>query len=239
VRKKLFLLDVALAALTAFAGFEARAKWIEARKRAEVVLGQTLKPQPPPPYTPAKPPQPLTAAAYGAVAQQMLFSPDRNPTVVVEVVAPKQMPELPAIYAVIDLGEGPTAIMAKKAGDPHQEVRVGQPIGDFKLVAVDSRQVVLEWEGKTLTRRVEELLDRKRVAGPAPPPVAAAPRVSAPGAAASSAAPVPSAPGMEVGGGMRMCQPGDNSPAGTVSGGYRKVVAASPFGSSCRWEQVK
>jgi hypothetical protein len=238
VRKKLFLLDVALAVLTAFAGYEARAKWLEARKRAEVVLGQTLKPQPPPPYTPAKPPQPLTATAYSPVAQQMLFSPDRNPTVVVEVVAPKQMPELPALYAVIDLGEGTTAIMAKKAGDPHQEVRIGQPIGDFKLLAVDSRQVVLEWDGKTLTKRVEELLDRKRVASSAAPP-AAAPRVSAPAAVASSAAPVLSAPGMDAGGGLRMCQPGDTSPAGTVSGGYRKVVTAGPFGGNCRWEQIK
>jgi len=35
------------------------------------------------------------------------------------------------------------------------------------------------------------------------------------------------------------CQPGDNSPPGTVADGYKKVRVNSPFGSTCYWEPVK
>jgi hypothetical protein len=40
-------------------------------------------------------------------------------------------------------------------------------------------------------------------------------------------------------GGMRACVNSDNSPAGTVHSGYRKVQTMSIFGAACQWEQVK
>ena len=45
-------------------------------------------------------------------------------------------------------------------------------------------------------------------------------------------------PGVDVGEGLKGCQVGDSTPAGAVVDGYRKVIAQTPFGGSCRWEKV-
>jgi hypothetical protein len=45
-------------------------------------------------------------------------------------------------------------------------------------------------------------------------------------------------PGLDVGGQERPCAPDDSSPAGTIVGGYRKVVSQSPFSKICRWVPV-
>jgi hypothetical protein len=45
--------------------------------------------------------------------------------------------------------------------------------------------------------------------------------------------------GVDTGGGIRACAPGDTAPAGTMSDGYRKIVSETPFGKVCRWEKVK
>ena len=46
-------------------------------------------------------------------------------------------------------------------------------------------------------------------------------------------------PGIETGGGHRTCAPDEKSPDGTVDRGFRKVIAKTPFGESCRWEPVE
>ncbi len=43
----------------------------------------------------------------------------------------------------------------------------------------------------------------------------------------------------DVHGGVKPCVAGDNQPAGTVVGGYKKVVSRTPFDSPCRWEPAK
>lgn len=37
----------------------------------------------------------------------------------------------------------------------------------------------------------------------------------------------------------RSCLKGDDSPEGTVTDGFRKVVAPTPVGVSCHWEKVE
>lgn len=239
MRKRLLLLDLLLLALLVVLGERVRQTWLEARKRESVVLGQTLKQLPPPPYAPLAPVAPLTAAAYSDVAQQTLFSADRNPTVIVEVTPPPPMPKLPAFYGLINLGNGPTAFMAVNPGGPHKEVRFGQDIGEFKLVKVTRDEIVLEWRGEKLTRKIQELVDRAAEQSPAAEP-APAPRAAQTSTTMISPA-RRSGPGMDLGGtgGQRACPPGDTSPAGAVVDGYRKVVKESPFGGFCQWEPVK
>ena len=60
--------------------------------------------------------EPVLATRYAEIAEKMLFAKDRNPTVVVEVKpeAPKPMPKLPALYGVMNLLDGTTAIMSEK-----------------------------------------------------------------------------------------------------------------------------
>lgn len=242
MNRRLILLDLALVALIALAGWRLRQNWLEARKRESVVLRVPQKPQPPPPFGPLPRVEPLAAAAYLDVAQKMLFSGDRNPTVVVEAAKPKPLPAFPVAHGVLNLGDGPVAILSEKPGSPHRGYQPGEKIGEFKLVAVNPRELVFEWEGQRIAKKVDELRER----------TASEPGVAAAAAAAESgrSGPVegisttvvaerPLGPGESAGGGVRACQPGDSTPPGTVVDGMRKVVSVSPFGRVCRWEPVK
>jgi len=236
LRRKLLLLDLALLGLVIAAGWQLRRQWLQARHREQMVLGRTVKPLPPPPVSPLPAIEPVRAAAYAEVAEKMLFSRDRNPTVVVEQPPEKPLPPLPALYGLIDLGDGLTAIMSEKPGGPGRGVRAGEKIGPFLLAALDRQRAVLEWEGRTVVKKLEELIPR-----------AAQPdNAAATSHAASAAPPQPvvqrpavSGPGPSIGGDVRACQPGDTDAPGTVREGYRKVVTQSPFGPICRWEPVK
>jgi hypothetical protein len=49
----------------------------------------------------------------------------------------------------------------------------------------------------------------------------------------------PAQVGNDMGGGFFACVGGDSSPAGTVSGGFKKIVTVGLMGQSCLWEQMK
>ncbi len=237
MKNRLLLLDLVLLALVVVLGMRLRQNWLEARKRADIVLGRPVPRLATPPHSPLPAVEPVTAAQYGVIAQQTLFSSDRNPTVIVEIAPPKPMPALPVLYGVMDLGNGPVAIMSEKSGADQREVRSGGTIGEFKLVAVSGPNIVLEWDGQKVSRRVAELMEKavapRPEAGGQPPRPAAAP----PPASVTSTN--VSGPGADAGGGIKVCQIGDNSPAGAVVDGYRKTFIDTPFGKSCRWEAVK
>jgi hypothetical protein len=241
LKKRLILLDLALVALIVLAGWRLRGNWLEARKRESVVLRASQKPLPPPPYAPLARVEPVAAAAYVEVAQKMLFSADRNPTVVVEAAKPKPLPAFPVARGVLNLGDGPVAILSEKEGSPHRGYHPGEKVGEFKLVAVSAQELVFEWEGQRIAKRVDEL--RPHTAGePGAAPVATAEPVRPAAVQASSvtvAQEQPLGPGESAGGGVRACQPGDSTPPGTVVDGMRKMVSVTPFGKVCRWEPVK
>lgn len=236
MRKKLWLLNLLLAALVAVLGTQVREKWLEARHRESVVLGQPLVPLPPPHYPPLAPVQPVRAISYAEVAQQMLFSADRNPTVIVEVKAPPKMPHLPVFYGLFILGGAPTAIMGENPSAKHQEVGIGQTVGEFTLRSIDRERIVLEWGDEKVSKRLDELVARDAK----PDSNASADRtpVTPPPQAQNTQTipkPVPAAPSFDLGSGHRACALGDTSPAGTVAEGVRKTVRDGPFGPICEW----
>jgi hypothetical protein len=150
------------------------------------------------------------------------------------------MPALPVAYGVINLGDGPTVILSEKPGAQHKAYRAGEQIGQFKVVAMNNQEILFEWEGKPVRRRLEELLDKKP---PAATPTPDTPQPAAPAApTATTLGPGggnKTGPGADMGNQTRACVPGDETPAGTVQDGMRKVVTATPFGNQCRWESVK
>jgi hypothetical protein len=241
VKRKLLLLNLALAALASLAGWQARQAWLDAERREQAVLRAPQKPLPPPPFAPLPAVEPATAAAYEEVAQEMLFVPDRNPTVTVEPAKPEPMPPLPVAYGVLNLGEGPVAVLSEKANAPNRAFAPGATIGAFKLLSVTAEELVFEWKGQRIARKVEEL--RVREGGEGAPPAggsaAHAANVPPPPQAVVQVAPErPLGPGEAVGN-VRACQAGDTTPPGTVVQGFRKVVSTTPFGSACRWEPVQ
>jgi hypothetical protein len=216
-------------------------------------LRAVVKPAPTPPLKPAPKPDPAPAANYLDVATKDLFSKDRNPNVVVEtpkVEPPKPMPPLPVVFGVMGLPSGTKAIMAEKSGASSRTVHTGDTIGAFKIVALDTQNVTFDWDGKGVSRKIEDLIDRSAAAPAANAQPAqgggspAAPAQNNQSAPAPVAAPTTAKDlGVEVGApgqpSSRACAPGDSSPAGAVVDGYRKAITQSPFGAVCRWEQIK
>jgi hypothetical protein len=238
------VLNLVLLLANAAVGWRLHEDWLAARAREQTVLHHAIRPMPAPTISPPKLPEPVIAASYGVIAEKMLFSKDRNPTVVVEVTPPppKPMPPLPVLYGLMNLMDGTTAVMSEKPNTRHQGVRPGDRIGEFTLVAIDNDEITLEWDGKPVTRRVDQMIDR---AAPVPGTADSVTPRSAQSASALSAASTPSrsptaaGPGVDVGSPkLRACDPGDASPSGTVSQGFRKVVVPSPFGNVCRWEPI-
>jgi hypothetical protein len=195
---------------------------------------------------------PPRAASYFEVAEKMLFSKDRNPSVVVDAPPPpKPMPPLPSAYGVMDIGSGPVAFLAAK-GQAQRGYRAGETIGEFKLLEVSPQELAFEWDGKTIRKKVEELRGESRDAPvPAQRPAPAAgqavrpgdPEQPKPAGEATTNTTNPSADadpfGRDSGPGKKLCKPGDSTPAGTVVKGYKKVIRFSPMAQICLWEEEK
>lgn len=245
MRKHLWLVDLTLLGLILLTGSALWDRWQNTQAREQALLRQMI-PQAPTPVVPALPGvTPTYASAYMEVAQNFLFSKDRNSDVILDPPTPpppppppKPMPTLPLAYGVMDLGSGPVIILSEKSGAQHRGYRPGEKIGEFKLMAINGQEIEFEWEGKQVKKRLEDLIDKKAAESTQPAEKAqAAPGPAKP--AVSTLAKVEAGPGVELGKDSRACVPGDTTAPGTVKDGFRKVVNKTPFGDSCRWEAVK
>ncbi len=240
MRRKLLLLNVALLAIIAFTVGRLRDEYLQARRQEKAVMGFHIVPVKPPQLTPLQGASPVVPASYTDIAQKMLFARDRNSTVVIDPPAPPPppppMPPLPIVRGVMNLGDGAMAILSEKAESGQRGYKPGEQIGEFKLLSVNNTEIVFEWNGKPVTRRLDEL---KVIADQAAPQAAGDSRTAAPAAAAVVNPSGQAAPGVDIGKGNSACQSGDKSPAGTVVNGMRKLIQESPFGQRCYWEPVK
>ncbi|HWE48237.1 MAG TPA: hypothetical protein VG273_00505 [Bryobacteraceae bacterium] len=259
MKPRFIALNILLLAGIAIAVWQARARWAEAADQRVSALNTKAKPVGQLPLAPEPKPDAPPATKYVDVANNNLFSKDRNPNVVVEptvVEKPKPMPPLPVVYGVMGLPSGVKALMADKADAPSKSVKAGDTIGDFTIASLDTRNVVFKWEGKDISRKIDDLMDRSTRAAPgagnSPPPPPPPPSVASVAQSQPQQQQVNNPPppppsnnarmGAEVGTALqseRVCQPGDTSPAGAVVDGYRKVVVVTPFGNSCRWVAVR
>jgi hypothetical protein len=240
MKRKLIWLNLVLAGLLVAAGLKIRDEWTQRQQKREAVKQRTLKSVPPPTVDTPAAPVPVTAANYSDIAQKMLFNKERNPNIQVEVPpAPvKPMPPLPLLRGVMGLPSGTLALMSIDAKAPGVGVKVGDKIGQFTLAALSADEISLKWEDKTVTKSVLEMIHHaQEQPAPANAPAVAQTAGAAPPPSGQNGKPL--APITGSADGIKSCVPGDTAPAGTVTDGYRKVVTATPFGSSCRWEPVK
>lgn len=242
MKNRLLLLNLALLALIAGAGWRLRQNWLDARSREQRMFGRAFKPLPAPVLPPFVTTPAVAAANYLEVAEKMLFSKDRNPVVIVEPPPAKPMPPLPVFHGVMDLGKGPTVILSNKPGTPHRGYQPGERIGEFTIAAITADGIDFEWDGKPVHRSFEEIADHSPPPAAGPPPGVMA--QANPGAAANASkstvlsGSAKSGPGPGAAGEIRPCQADDTSAPGTVTDGYKKVVSKTPFGPVCRWEPV-
>jgi hypothetical protein len=235
MRNKLIALDLLLLAAIVWLGFRMRVTWQEARLRERALLARSVKPEAAPPFRAVPIPSPAPAVNYFDVAQKLLFSRDRNPTVVIETPPPKQRPPLPLAHGFMNFGE-PQIILSEKPGAAQKIYRIGDTIGDFKVLAVNRRNITLEWDGQSFETALADMRPKQAAAEAAPPPsqpAAAPPPATAANTLGSG---TKSGPGVSMGSENRACIAGDTASAGTVQDGYKKVVRASPFGDVCFWE---
>ncbi len=239
-KPKLIALNAGLALGLILIVWQGWVRWNEAQAERSANLNLPVKKVTPPPLVPAQKPDAVQAAKYAEVATKNLFSKDRNPTVIVEapkVEPPKVMPPLPVVYGVMTLPSGTRAMMSERAGAAERSVRVGDAIGEFKVLAMDSRKITFDWDGKQLERNIDELEDHSGGAASGATSVSAGPAVPPP--PAPTGPPTAAAIGQEIGtpdAPARACKPGDSSPPGTIVDGYKKTGVMTPFGPmGCSW----
>jgi hypothetical protein len=244
LKHKLLLINLLLIGLVAASGSVLRQKWLASRVHEETVMKRKAPVAPAPVLAPIPSVQPAAPAAYNEVAQKLLTARDRNPNVFVEPppkVAEKVMPPLPFQYGVIDFGGGPTVVLAEKPGAAQHGYHIGDKIGPFKLLGVNRTDILFEWDDKPVQKKLSDLVDKSAATAAAAVTTdvnrtgASAPTPLAP----KSMVPVEAKPGVSVGNDIKACLPGDTSPAGTMAEGMKKIVSATPFGQSCRWEPAK
>jgi hypothetical protein len=240
VNRRLILLNVVLAGVLGFAGYQWRNEIREAQARAEKTRKAAIKSAPVQPFVPLENQPAVLATGYNDVAQKLLLHPSRNPALpVVEPPPPpppQPMPPLPKYHGSMNLDGGPVAILSEKENAQFEEVRPGGMIGQFKLIDVNTRDITFEWNGQQVRRTLDDLLDRK-AADAANAAYMAAAAANAPAAPAAVKAQIgPSGPTNQFG--TRGCDPNDSYPTGAVVDGWRKAAIPTPFGVVCRWEQV-
>jgi hypothetical protein len=181
LNRRMIVLNLALLAFAGALLWILRANWIEAKARERAVLQRKVAAKAvlaPPPLPGVKA---VAPAEYIDVAGKMLFSKDRNPTVVVEPPKPAPepvMPALPSYHGQMAIGE-PVIFLSASAAAPQRIYHAGEQVGDFKLVRFDENRVAFEWKGKSVEREVEELRPKET----ATPGAQAVAPVSASGAA--------------------------------------------------------
>jgi len=160
------LLNLALLALAGALVWTLRTNWLAAKARERAVLQRKVAARAvlPPPALPAV--KAVAPAEYIDVAGKMLFSKDRNPTVVVEPPKPAPepvMPALPNYHGQMTIGE-PVILLSVSANAAQRSYHAGDQIGDFKLVSFDENHVAFEWKGKNVERKPEQLRPKETVA---------------------------------------------------------------------------
>jgi hypothetical protein len=194
LNRRLVLLNLALLALAGALVWTLRTNWIQAKARERVVLQRKVAAKAvlaPPPLPAVKA---VAPADYIDVAGKMLFSKDRNPTVVVEPPKPPPepvMPALPNYHGQMAIGE-PVILLSMSANAVQRSYHAGDQVGDFKLVSFDENRVDFEWKGKNVERKLEDLKPKETTGAAGAQAAKAAAPASTSAAAAAPVRPVAS-----------------------------------------------
>ena len=204
-----------------------RVQWLYASARAQPVATTPMG-------APNKggPPQ-----SFVEIVDRNVFSELRGAQPLQPEVAEKA-PPLPLLFGTMDLGNGRFALMAPGgAGQAGSKgVKPREEIGGYKLVSVNTSNVVVQWQDAkttleitTSTQRTPGMVEKTASAHSAPittagaAPTSAKANYSSLGGAASHSTAPPSPQAV---------------PVGAVVDGKRKVLLQGPFGAQVAWQEV-
>lgn len=172
---------------------------------------------------------------YSAIVDNHLFVADRNSVIPPEPVAPeaKALAPKPFLMGIMTLSGDAVALMISadpRDGRDYRRLKVGESINEYKLTKILDQSVMMSANGKEVEVRLNEpakLVARDLM--PSAPSPTSGPQVTTVGATGSSST------SSSSGGPTQSVA----VPDGTVVGGKRKVVVASPFGPMETWVDVK
>ncbi len=250
MKRKLLILNVALAALLVAGVVELR-RQIQAAQNRYSIFDETCAVAAAAFPAPGQPGA-VRPADHMPIVERLLFSPDRNPIVEVEapVLEPVKRPELPLLVGLMDFGKGPIALMASQPDANAKPVSIGEKVGEYIFRAATAEKITLEWQGQTFDVSHAELAPRPAAKAKAAAvretraPASRRPAGGAAPAAAANAAPRQSTAlggkhniGRQIREGVHAADPKDAAPAGTVYQGYVKKERRTPFGTQAWWEK--
>jgi hypothetical protein len=252
MRKQSWIINVVLIALAVVLGMKLRADWqrTNARQNAADAVDK-------PPAAPAASTLNAAPAAVPGtelIAQNNLFSADRNNVQPQSTQEVKPQPPDPLLLGSMNVGSGPIALMLDGAAQPNtvapHSVRIGEMIGAYKLTKVGDGYAMVEYEGveKRIEAQASPHQDNRlappqsagqRVAPP-PPPVTNVKTASPTSNTKVSVLPdkgTSSTGNPNTRSSFDMFGPGvqDNYPTGTNLEGWVKVSVPWPMGGTRSW----
>ena len=261
--KKLLALNVVLAVLVVAAAAGLYASIGAANERYSI-----LTPQVPskdvPDYPGPESVRRVRAGDYLPIVNRMLFSSDRNP--IIEVAGPPQAspesrPPLPRLAGIMELGEGPVALMSPDLDTPATPIEVGERVGAFTFLGTQGEKVLLQWRDEKIAAMPSELRgssgdggrrragsrsagsgrtrrpSRARMTTSQAPARAESVQVRQPAGQQPGAIGGKYNIGASIGAGRYRADRNDDSPAGTRSQGFIKRSLVTPFGTRSWWEK--
>ena len=246
--RKLLLINVLLLGLVILGVAELVRQTQDAQRRYALIRDLAPAKEAPAYPAPASPPR-VRQRDYLPVVDRLLFSQDRNPIVEVEVPPEviEERPDFPLLVGLMDLGDGPIAMMAATARGTPRPVSIGEKVGDFTFVAAQGETLTLEWKGQQFEATEAELTGadgaepgrEPRVQTRAPvrrPPAKSSTRLG-PDRSKSVSTKHYIGPPLSGQSGSRSADPADGVADGTESDGFVRRVRQMPFGVQHWWEK--
>jgi hypothetical protein len=149
------------------------------------------------------------------------------------------MPPLPKYHGSMAIfGKGQQALLSIN-NTPTTLVNIGDTIGPFKLVDVNTVDITFDYQGTLVRRTLAQLTDRSGQTAQASAPSDAGVRTAQPAPPPAPVIKQPMGPqGQATTFGFKTCAPNESLPDGTVQDGFKKVTYQTPFGAACRWDPV-
>ena len=243
--RNLLLLNLALLAVLVAGTTELYRRTKEARHRDDI-FERTGSGQGTHAFSRPAKPAAVRPSDYIAVVDRLLFAKDRNSIVTVEVPPPEvaDRPDLPRFIGLMDLGEGPIALMASDPKATPKPVARGEKVGEFTFLEAHEDSIIFQWQDETIEVSQAELKrspaqaagtspDPRRSAGVRPQPLSTArldpQRQGQVGGQHNIGPELAGRPGVYA------ADPKDTSPHGTEHGGFVKTVKKTPFGNQSWW----
>ncbi len=165
MRKQKWIINVVLLAVAVVLGLKLRGDWVRTtqQQKASDAFEKAAAPAAGAPNWAAGP-----VPGAELIAQNNLFSPDRN-NVQEQPAELKPLPPDPLLLGSMNVGSGPIALMvdgAAQPGTPAHPVRLGEMIGEYKLVKVGDTFAMVEYQGQQ--KRVEVQTSPHQINGSVP-----------------------------------------------------------------------